>query len=378
MEPAGVNCPAGMTETEFGRSTEREEYAMYYVNPYIRDCVRIFPDQGRYGQKRYDMNENPEGLPKEFVDSVLKEITPEFLAIYPEPDRFLNKYAEHIGMKKENLCATNGSDMAIRFIYEVFSQEGGEVVTVAPSFEMYWVNCAMLGRRHVPVQLEPDFTVPVEKLLAAITDKADIVAILNPNNPVGHGYSLEEGRRIAAKAQECGAILHIDEAYHYFQKETLLPLVEEFDNVIVTRTFSKLFSLASLRLGVAISNPEIITYLKKSTPSFEVNSVALLFGERILEHPDMIEELIRKEAEGKAYAVETLKARGYEAFAEAGNFIFVKPRKEIPYLKEELAKRGVLVKSFGNELLKDYLRISTGSKAAMEQYVKEFLEVEEA
>jgi len=104
--------------------------------------------------------------------------------------------------------------------------------------------------------------------------------------------------------------------------------------------------------------------------------VALLFGERILEHPELIEELVQKEAEGKAYAVETLKARGYEAFPEAGNFIFVKPKKAIPYLKEELAKRGVLVKSFGNELLKDYLRISTGSKAAMEVYVREFLEVE--
>ena len=349
---------------------------MYYVNPYIRDCVRVFPEQGRYGQKRYDMNENPEGLPKAFVDEVLKEITPEFLAIYPEPDRFLEKYAAHIGMKKENLCATNGSDMAIRFIYEVFSQEGGEVVTVAPSFEMYWVNCMMLGRRHVPVQLEADLTVPVDKLIDAITDKADIVAILNPNNPVGHGYTLEEGRRIAAKARECGAILHVDEAYHYFHKETLLPLVEEFDNVVVTRTFSKMFSLAAVRLGVAISNPEIINYLKKSTPSFEVNSVALLFGERILEHPEVAEELIRKEAEGKAYAVETLREHGYEAFPEAGNFIFVKPKKAVSQIKEALTQRGVLVKSYGNELLKDYLRISTGSKTAMEVYVKEFLETD--
>jgi len=70
---------------------------MYYVNPNIKNTERIFPEQGRYGKYRYDMNENPEGLPKEFVDSVLKEITPEFLSIYPEPDRFLNKYAKFIG-----------------------------------------------------------------------------------------------------------------------------------------------------------------------------------------------------------------------------------------------------------------------------------------
>lgn len=350
---------------------------MYYVNPNIRDCVRVFPEQGRHGRKRYDMNENPEGLPGEFVNRVLSEITPEFLATYPEPDPFLEKYAAHIGVKKENLCATNGSDMAIRFILEVFAREGSQVVTVAPSFEMYWVNCSMLGLWHVPVDLEPDFTVPVEKLLEAVTEKADVVAILNPNNPVGHGYSLEDGRRLARKARDCGAILLVDEAYHYFQRESLLPLVEEFDNVVVMRTFSKLFSLAALRLGVAISNPKLISYLKKATPSFEVNGVALLFGERVLEEPGMIEELIRKEAEGKAYAVETLREKGYEVFAEAGNFIFVKPKSHIPTLVQELNRRGVLVKSYRHKLLKDYLRISTGSRKAMEEYIKEFLEAEE-
>lgn len=353
---------------------------MYYVNPYIRGCVRVFPEQGRYGCKRHDMNENPEGLPREFVDSVLREITPEFLSTYPEPDLFLEKYAGFIGVKKENLCACNGSDMAIRLIMETFSREGADVVTVEPSFEMYWVNCSMLGRRHVPVRLEADFTVPVDKLLDAVTEKADIVAIINPNNPAGGGYSLEDGRRLAQKAGECGAILMIDEAYHYFQKESLLPLIDEFDNVVVTRTFSKVFSMAALRLGVAVSNAGLISYLKKSAPSFEVNAVALLFGERILEHPEILRELIEKEAEGKAYAVGALREKGYEAFPEAANFIYVRPKKDIPYLKEELQKRGVLVKTFGNKnkLLKDYLRISTGSRAAMERYLKEFLEVEEA
>ncbi len=77
---------------------------MYYVNPNIAETKRIFPMQGRYAAKRYDMNENPEGLPKEFVDSVLKEITPEFLAIYPEPDRFLEQYAQFLnsGICEEN------------------------------------------------------------------------------------------------------------------------------------------------------------------------------------------------------------------------------------------------------------------------------------
>ena len=79
------------------------------------------------------MNENPEGLPRDFVDSVLKEITPEFLSTYPEPDAFINKYAEFVGVKSTNVICTNGSDMAIRYLLETFGEVGGEVVTVSPS-----------------------------------------------------------------------------------------------------------------------------------------------------------------------------------------------------------------------------------------------------
>ena len=103
---------------------------MYYVNEDIKNCVRVFPEQGRYDYARYDMNENPEGLPQWFVDEVLAEITPEFLATYPEHDKFRKMYADYIGVKPENVAVTNGSDMAIRFAMEVFAEKGSSVVTV--------------------------------------------------------------------------------------------------------------------------------------------------------------------------------------------------------------------------------------------------------
>ena len=101
----------------------------YHVNKNIRSTVRVFPEQGRYAKHRYDMNENPKGLPKNFVESVLREVTPEFLAIYPEPDRFIKKYAEyisntyHITAEYDNILTTNGSDMAIRYILETFTMK---------------------------------------------------------------------------------------------------------------------------------------------------------------------------------------------------------------------------------------------------------------
>ena len=234
---------------------------MYYVNEDIRNCVRVFPEQGRYDYARYDMNENPEGLPKEFVEEVLKEITPEFLATYPEHDKFRSMYAKYLGVKPENVAVTNGSDMGIRFIMEVFAKKGSSVVTVSPSFEMYWVNCSMLGLKHVPVSYEQDMSIDVDKIMAAIDDSTDIVVLLNPNNPIGTVYTEAEARRIIERAKEVGAVVIVDEAYHYFYKHTFLPLIKEYDHVVVLRTFSKLFSLAAVRMGMIRCNRSISYYI---------------------------------------------------------------------------------------------------------------------
>ncbi|MCI8508631.1 MAG: histidinol-phosphate aminotransferase family protein [Lachnospiraceae bacterium] len=347
---------------------------MYYVDENVKNCVRIFPEQGRYEYHRYDMNENPEGLPKDFVDSVLKEITPEFLATYPEPDRFLNKYARYIGADYENVLTTNGSDMAIRYLLEVFCERGKEVVTVTPSFEMYAVNCSILGLRHKAVSYREDLSINVDEIVDAVSEETDIVVLLNPNNPVGNAYTEEELERIIDKAKQCGAIVIIDEAYHYFYKKTFLPYALERSNVVVLRTFSKLFSLAACRLGIIISSPDIIGYVKKSRLTFEVNSLALLFAERLMDHPEVIDDLVKTADAGKKYAISRLSQEGYEVRDCRGNFILVKPKKAPKEVEKALREQDkILIKTYGNELLKDYIRISTGSEEAMEFFVDKFL-----
>lgn len=349
-----------------------------YVDKNIKNTKRVFPAQGRYGCYRYDMNENPEGLPKEFVDSVLKEITPEFLSIYPEPDKFLNKYADFIGAKYENVLTTNGSDMAIRYLLETFGEKGKEVVTVSPSFEMYWVNCSILGLKHKPVQYEADLTININKIVDAISDDTRIVVLLNPNNPVGNVYSEEELKKVITRAKEASAVVIIDEAYHYFYDKTFINYALSEDNVIVLRTFSKLMSIAACRLGVIISNPEIINYVKNARLTFDVNSFALLFAERILDNPKMIDELIRIEKEGKQYTLDILQAHGYWCKDCKGNFIFIKTKHSPVDVAERLEKeKKVLVHAYKNELLKDFIRVSIGSKRAMEHFLNAFFEIDE-
>lgn len=348
-----------------------------HVNPFVAKMNRVFPPQERYGKLRYDMNENPEGLPKEFVDSVRKEITPEFLAIYPEPDRFLRKYAKFIGVEFENLVCTNGSDQAIRYLLETFGEIGKEVVTVAPSFEMYWVNCMLLGYKHVPVAYEPDMTIKIGNILSAINENTRIVVLLNPNNPIGNVYTDEEFAAVQKRAEEVGALVIVDEAYHYFYSKTFLPQALKAPNVVVMRTFSKLMSLAACRLGVVIGNAELIHYVKNLRLTFDANAVALLFAERLIEHPEIVEKLITTQQAGKDWLLGELRAKGYWCRDCMGNFIFVKPIKDAKEVSDKLEKEyNVLVHPYGNPMLKEFIRVSTGSRQAMQKFLDAFIDVD--
>ena len=349
----------------------------YYVNPNVEKCVRIFPEQGRYDYYRYDMNENPEGLPEDFVKDTIQEITPEFLATYPEPDIFLNKYAKFIGVDFENVLSTNGSDMAIRYLLEIFCKEGNKVVTINPSFEMYAVNCSILGLRHKPVDCEEDLSVCVEKIIEAIDDETDVVVLLNPNNPIGKAYTTEEMCAVVDKAREKGAIVIVDEAYHYFYDKTFIPKALEYDNVVVLRTFSKLFSMAACRLGLIISNKTIIDCVRKSRLTFEVNAVALKFAERLLDKPDIITNMIEEEKAGKQYTIDTLRQRGYEVIDGIGNYVFVRTRKDTHDLEKNLKQqKRILIKTYGNKWLKDYIRVSVGSTRVMQYFVDALIELD--
>lgn len=349
----------------------------YYVDPSVRDCERIFPEQGRYAYHRYDMNENPEGLPKDFVNHVLKEITPEFLATYPEPDVFVNKYASFVGVRYENVLTTNGSDMAIRYLMEIFCRKGKKVVTVTPSFEMYAVNCSALGLVHTPVHYEDDMTVDVGKLLNAIDQDTDIVVLLNPNNPIGTAYTDGEAERLIEKAGENGAIVIIDEAYHYFYDKTFLDKALKYDNVVVLRTFSKLFSLAACRLGVIISNQEIIDYVRKLRLTFEVNAIALKFAEHLVDQPALVEQLIDSEKQGKKYIIDELSKKGYQIMDGLGNYVFIRTNKDPLDVSNDLRIREkILVKTFANPFLKNYIRVSVGSEKAMSFFVERLIEID--
>lgn len=350
-----------------------------YIDNNIKHTHRIFPMQNRGEYLRLDMNENPEGLPKEFVDKVKEKITPEFLSTYPEPNEFINEYAKFINFDSNQITITNGSDQAIRYILQTFGDKinHGEVLTVTPTFEMYDVNCNLLGLKHIAIQYNYDFSIDVDKISSSINDNTNIVVLLNPNNPIGNVYTDAEVKKIIEKAKHHNAIVVIDEAYHYFCKKTFINLINEYDNVIILRTFSKLCSLAAIRLGVIISNPNIIHFLNNLKLTFDVNSIALLFGLELVKNKELFNELIQIEREGRNYIIDELKKHNYYLYYAESNFICFKPKnKTVNELKELFFENKILVKTYSNSFLKDYIRISTGSKKIMKKFTDTLLDLD--
>lgn len=349
----------------------------YYVNNNIKSTPRVFPIQGRKEYHRYDANENPEGLPCDFVNLVLKELTPEYLSMYPEPDRLIKKYADYLGVNMGNVYCTNGSDHGIRVLLETFGEPGKEVVTVSPSFEIYWVCCSLLGLKHKPVEYCEDFTLPVGKILDAITTDTRIVVLLNPNSPIGNLYSDDEVKQVIDKSKDVGAVVIIDEAYHYFYDKTFLPFAINNNNVILLRTFSKLMSIAGCRVGMVIGDKELIHWVRNSRLAYEVNSVGLLFAERILERPDIIEDLIRKEKEGKSFLIGKLEEKNYWYMDCHGNYVLMKPKHDAHIITKRLAEeKKILVHPYGNAMMKDLIRVTVGSVDSMKIFVNAFFEID--
>ena len=125
---------------------------MFYLDENIKDLVRIFDQNERKDYLRLDLNENPGGLPQEFIDRVLKKVTPEFVAQYPETLHFTKVLAEHLGTDIDHICITNGSAEAIRYVIQAFTSVNGRIVGVVPSYFMFQVYSEMYGRNFVKVK----------------------------------------------------------------------------------------------------------------------------------------------------------------------------------------------------------------------------------
>ena len=351
---------------------------MYYLNQKIEKLYRIFDQNERKDYLRLDLNENPGGLPKEFIDSVLSEITPQFVAQYPETLHFTKVLADYLKTDIEHLCLVNGSAEGIRYIIQAFTSENGRIVGVVPSYFMFQVYSEMYGRDFVKIPYNEDLSMDIGNIIDQLTEDTQLLILLNPNNPMGNVYSNEEFEEILKVANEKQITVLVDEAYHYFYPNTFIRYALEGKHIFITRTFSKLFSMAGCRLGYVAGWPEGIKMVQKMCTPHNTNAFAMLFAEKILTTPEIIDGLIKNFQAGREYLISWLDAHGYQHKGEAGNFIFIKPKTNAQTITDRMKQvKKILIKTYeGVGNFGTCLRVSIGEKKYMERFTQALQELD--
>lgn len=351
---------------------------MYYTDKRIEELYRIFDQNERKDYLRLDLNENPGGLPAEFIESVLKDVSPQFVAQYPETLHFTEVLADYLGTDINHLCLVNGSAEGIRYIVQAFTSLNGRIVGVVPSYFMFQIYSEMYGRNFVKVPYNEDLSMDIENIISELTDDTQLLILLNPNNPMGNVYSEDEFIRLLTVAKEKQINVLVDEAYHYFYPKTFINYALNDEHVFVTRTFSKLCSMAGCRLGYVAGWPEGIKLVQKMCTPHNTNAFALRFAEAVLTAPGMVDQLIENFNTGRKFLVDWLDNNGYQHKGEAGNFIFIKPKTDAQTIVERMkTEKKILIKTYPNVgEFGNCLRVSIGEKKYMEQFTDSLNELD--
>lgn len=351
---------------------------MYYLNNKIENLVRIFDQNERKGYLRLDLNENPGGLPQDFINKVLEGITPEFVAQYPETLQFTEVLAKHLNTDKNHICLTNGSAEAIRYVIQAFTSDNGRIVGVVPSYFMFQVYSEMYGRNFVKVPYEEDLSMNVDNIIKELTPETELLILLNPNNPMGNVYTDEEFEKIMISARANKITVLIDEAYHYFYPKTFINYALNEEHVFVTRTFSKLFSMAGCRLGYVAGWSEGVKMVQKLCTPHNTNAFAMRFAEAVLTTPGMLDSLISNFNNGRNYLIKFLDANYYPHKGDAGNFIFIKPKTDAQKLVDRMkTEKKILIKAYPNVgKFGNCLRVSIGEEKYMKFFTEALLELD--
>lgn len=349
-----------------------------YVNEKIANTFRVPQPEGRARYLRLDQNENPVGIPKWLFDQVINKITPEFLAIYPEETKLTDIYAEKFNLDPSSVTLTDGSVVGMGYIIKVFGEPGKNLLCVTPTFGMYKVYAEMEGMNVIQFRYGSNFSFDVDTLIQSIDDKTGIVALVNPNMPVGNAYQQSDILKIVQKAKEHNAYVIIDEAYYYFHEEDSLSIQEKYDNVFILRTFSKMLSIPALRLGVIISSKKNIGYINNYKPHYTVNSIALLFGEAIIRnHEKCVEELYLNFKKNREWLIEKLNQCSYEYIDSKGCFLCVKPKvRSARELTDKLRENNILVLC-GSGDLSEYIRVSIVDISILEIFFNKLLDLDD-
>lgn len=323
---------------------------------------------------KLNTNESP-FPPAPAVQKAVTEGRAKNLQLYPEPDctKLCKALADKYGVATDNIILGNGSDEILGYCFAAYFDADSPVIFPDITYGFYKVFGDLYGSDYKEIPLTDDLSVNTEDYLS----KNIHIVIANPNAPTGKTLSLEEIEKIVSSNPH--NIVIIDEAYVDFGGESAVPLTKKYNNLIVVMTFSKSRSLAGARLGFAIADKDLIgdlNRIKYSTNPYNINSMTQKAGLAVLDEQGYYDDNCKTIIKNRDWFCSELTRLGFEYIPSKANFVFAKkPSTDGKYLYETLKSRGILVRHFDKDRIRDYLRITIGTKEQMSALVNALEEV---
>ncbi len=327
------------------------------------------PLEGRDPHKHLLLDFNERTLPvgHHVKQALIDFIRADRLQMYPSYGDVTNKIAQYCRVDESQIMITNGSDQGIDLIIRSVCSAGDEAIIPAPSFAMY-LQCANIENLNI---IEPQYTreagFPKQDVLNAISAKTRLIVIANPNNPSGTLVKRSDILDIAQAAPD--AAILVDECYFEYTQETLADVVNDYPNILITRTFSKTWGLPSIRLGYVISHPDNINALLNVRGPYDINQFAAVAINAALDQPDYTFNYVREVIDQAKPLLENyLKKRQVEYWSSTANFIWAFPDNP-ETVEKHLREQGILVRPKADLYGQTGLRITIGDRQQTENLI---------
>ena len=310
---------------------------------------------------RLDANERATNLPAAVLQETITRLSELAFNRYPDIGivGIRDKIAKAMNLSRESVVIGNGSSELLAALCYTFGGAGRSIVFPTPSFSMYGIYTKLADSQAVPVQLKADYSLSADEVLAAAAaSSASLILLCNPNNPTGNAIPMETIEAIVAGAA-CPVV--VDEAYYEFHGHSSIGLLSKYSNLIITRTFSKAYGLASARVGYLLADPQITTILGKALMPYHVNALSLAAAEVVYDRRKAFEPDIDLAIRERQRLIDSLSLiEGLEVYPSQANFVLIKATGK--GLAQWLAANGIGVRDFGSAPgLEGCMRITIGT-----------------
>lgn len=331
------------------------------------------PTGAREGKLRLDFNENTIGCSPRVAQFLKDRIETNRLATYPEYVEARQELAAFFRVDDDQMLLSNGTDEAIQVLINTYVEDEDDVIVLHPSYAMYRFYSEVAGASIREIEYRAgSLKFPIDELLLSIQPTTKAILISNPNNPTGATVAIEGIEKILKRAP--GSAVLIDEAYYEFCGISALRYINEYPNLFVSRTFSKVYGMAGMRVGMLFSQAGNIEYLHKSQSPYSVNMLGALAARAAIQDGDYVTKYVTEVLAARELTYVGLEKLNIPYWDSQGNFVLMKLDDRAAEICGKLREAGILLRNRSHEIA-GTVRVTVGTRDQMRQFLAEMEKV---